>query len=172
MKKVLLSLLLVAGLATTASAQNIQKAFGVRLGWGAELSYQHPFSSNNRLEIDGGLYGFGDKYSNRAFVSGIYQWVNPIQDGFNWYVGFGPQLGIISYKDNYYYDTNKKEYVVGTSSKTDFALAIAGQLGVEYNFPSVPFQISLDWRPSYQIMPNLGNGFMYEGIGLGLRYRF
>ena len=157
MKKVFLSLLLVAGLATTASAQKVQKAFGVRLGYGAELSYQHPFGGNNRLEIDGGLYGFNNKYYTSAFVSGIYQWVNPIQDGFNWYAGFGPQLGLYSYKDG---------------SKTDFALALAGQLGVEYNFPSVPFQISLDWRPAVRILPNMGDAFMYEGIGLGLRYRF
>lgn len=172
MKKVFLSLLLVAGLATTASAQKVQKAFGVRLGYGAELSYQHPFGGNNRLEIDGGLYGFNNKYYTSAFVSGIYQWVNPIQDGFNWYAGFGPQLGLYSYKDNYYWDANKKEYVEGTGSKTDFALALAGQLGVEYNFPSVPFQISLDWRPAVRILPNMGDAFMYEGIGLGLRYRF
>ncbi len=164
MKKLLLSLLLVAGLATSASSQDIQKTIGVRLGWGGEFSYQHPLSSNTRMEFDLGLYGFNKDYSS-VFLSGIYQWVTPIQDGFNWYVGVGPQLGFTSYRNDY--KKGDKAYVSGD---TNFELAVAGQLGVEYNFPSVPFQISLDWRPGFEIVPT--TGFMYEGFALGLRYRF
>ena len=42
--------------------------------------------------------------------------------------------------------------------------------GVEWNFPSVPLQLSLDWRPVFFFLNN--GGFGYDSVGLGLRYRF
>ena len=45
----------------------------------------------------------------------------------------------------------------------------AGQIGVEFEIPSVPLNLSLDWRPVYYF--NYG-GFGWQGIALGIRYRF
>ena len=49
-------------------------------------------------------------------------------------------------------------------------VGVAGQLGVEWNFPSVPLQLSIDWRPVFFFLNN--RGFGYDSVGLGLRYRF
>lgn len=161
MKKLFLTIALAVAVLGSAQAQDFGRAIGARLGWGAELSYQHPLSLKNRVEVDLGLEGFSG--ATVVYISGIYQWVNPIQDGFNWYVGFGPQLGITSTKDGTLAGVTVK-------GETDFALAVAGQIGVEYNIPNVPLQLSLDWRPAFMILP--GTGFGYEGVALGIRYRF
>ena len=70
----------------------------------------------------------------------------------NFYAGPGAQLGF---------------YHVGDNS--GFNAGIAGQLGVEFEIPSVPLNLSLDWRPVYYF--NYG-GFGWQGIALGIRYRF
>ncbi len=152
MKKLLLVAMLVMGFTAVTTAQTNEQAIGVRLGWGGELSYQHPLSGNNRLEVDFGLEGF--RHGN-FWVTGLYQWLFAEKGGFNLYAGVGPQLG------SYYKED--KGYA--------FGLGVAGQFGGEYNFDEVPVQISLDWRPSLGIVPNFG-GFGYSGVALGVRYRF
>ena len=120
-------------------------ALGVRLGYGGEVSYQHSLGSYNRLEVDA---GWNSKYLGLA---GVYQWVwdlSALGDGFKWYAGVGAVLGI--YED-------------------DFALGAAGNIGIEYNF-NIPLQISLDYRPTFYLIP--GTDFCSTGVGLGIRYRF
>jgi len=141
MKKIVFAFVLVALSASTINAQNL----GVRIGWGGELSYQHPFGEKNRLELDLGMYSFEGGFS----LAGVYHWVNQLQGDFNWYIGVGAGIG--SWEDH-------------------FRLSALGQFGVEYNFPGAPFQISLDWRPGLLIVPEIG--FWSSSIGLGIRYRF
>ena len=49
-------------------------------------------------------------------------------------------------------------------------VGIAGQLGVEWNFPAVPLQLSLDWRPVFFFLNNRGFGydsvFMSDDLGV------
>jgi hypothetical protein len=93
-------------------------------------------------------------------LSGVYQWVwdlSALAEGFNWYAGVGASLGYYSY--NY-------------SNVTYSALpvSILGQIGIEYNF-NIPIKLSLDYRPALLLSGN-GNGFVGDGIALGVRYRF
>ena len=131
MMKKLILLVFLAG-ATTLSAQSISKnALGVRLGdndgFGGEISYQRYLKENNRLEFD---LGWRDSNNVEAFkLVGLYQWVMPIDGGFNWYVGAGGGIG---------------SFDAGENDGT-FAL-VAGDLGIEYNF-EIPLLISLDMRP-------------------------
>ena len=57
MKKVILIVAAVLGFAVVASAQ--PRAIGARIGWGAEISYQHTLGANNFLEADLG-WGIND----------------------------------------------------------------------------------------------------------------
>ncbi|NLO70086.1 MAG: hypothetical protein GX102_03915 [Porphyromonadaceae bacterium] len=154
MRKLFFIAVFVLGLATTVAAQTNDRAIGLRFGYGAELSYQHPLSGNTRLEADLGLYGYGDR---GAFVfSGIHQWVMNIDGGLDWYAGVGAQLGTRWYeKDNTW--------------NSGFGLAVAGQIGLEYNFP-VPLQLSLDYRPAFYFIPAVGGAWDY--VALSVRYRF
>ncbi|SEG32326.1 hypothetical protein [Flavobacterium urumqiense] len=167
MKKIILSVIMLVGLAFTAQAQDISKnALGLRLGgnngFGGELSYQRGLSKNNRLELDLGWRN-RNNYNNSGYddnaikLAALYQWVWNIDGGFNWYAGVGGGLG------SYSYDNNNTHY------NDTFAFA-AGDIGIEYNF-DIPLLISLDFRPEFG-----GNGYYENNYGsdvaLGLRYQF
>jgi len=152
MKKLFLTVALLIAITSFTQAQTMDKAIGIRATNGAELSFQNPLSGSTRLEVDLGLY-----HSGSFFLTGIHQWVfdlSSLSNGFNWYVGLGPQLGIWDNGNN----------------NSDFGLGVAAQIGLEYNF-NIPLQLSLDYRPGWMIIPN-GAGGKWDGVALGIRYRF
>ena len=159
MKKIILSAIMLIGLAFTTKAQEISKnALGLRLGdndgFGGEISYQRALSNNNRIEAD---LGWRNSKEVDAFkLTGIYQWVWNIDGGFNWYAGVGGGLG--SWSNNSLNDS-------GT-----FVFA-AGDIGIEYGFEEVPILLSLDFRPEFG-----GSGYYSNNYGsdvaLGIRYQF
>ena len=123
MKKFIIAAALVLGFAVAASAQ--PKALGLRLGYGAELSYQHNLGDYNFIEADLGLGDFA--YLNLAgtynFMIAKPQWTDSGEWGF--YAGPGVALGV---------------------GQGIFNLGIAGQVGLEYTF-DFPLQLSVDIRP-------------------------
>lgn len=154
MKKVILLFVFIASMVEATMAQQNDQAIGVRLGWGAELSYQNQLKKNTRLEIDLGLGGWDH---GGFLLTGVHQWIWNIEGDLDWYAGLGPQIGSVWYKtDNVWYQ--------------NFGLGIAGQIGLQYNLP-IPVQITLDYRPSWFIIPS-EEGFGYGNLALGLRYRF
>ena len=167
MKKIILSAIMLMGLAFSAQAQDISKnALGLRLGdndgFGGEVSYQRGLGDNNRLELDLGWRNRSN-FNNNGYdsdaikLAGLYQWVWNIDSGFNWYAGVGGGLGSYSYEDN------------NGSNNDTFAFA-AADIGLEYNF-DIPLLISLDFRPEFG-----GNGYYKNNYGsdiaLGVRYQF
>jgi len=143
MKKLLIVIVLTALTVGAMRAQGI----GLRLGYGAELSYQHALS-DNRLEL-----GLGLDLNSGLNLNGTYQWVKPLEDNFNWYFGFGAGIGAYS---------------------SVAAISVLGQLGIEYNF-DFPLQLSLDWRPGPAFIfykEGMTTGFWATSVGLGVRYRF
>lgn len=154
MKKIFV---LFAALVAFGFAANAQNAIGLRFGggngYGAELSFQKGLGAN-RLELDLGLAMLDDNYFN---LTGVYQWVNNLSGDLNWYAGVGANVG----------------YCNGTA-KHGLGLALAGQIGIEYNIPSIPFQVSLDARPQYEfLLPQdcSRHGFGW-GACLSVRYTF
>lgn len=151
MKKVLFIMVAVMGLAFAANAQN---NLGVRLGGGqgynAELSWQHDFGAN-RLEADLGWANY--KESSSFSLTGIYQFVFGLPNNFAWYIGPGAHVGTTT-----------------VDGKSRLALALAGQVGIEYDFASIPLQLSLDIRPRFYVVPS--TDFRWGDIALGIRYRF
>lgn len=146
----------------TLSAQEIaDNALGLRLGdndgFGAEISYQKSIGRNNRLEFD---LGWRDSRDFDAFkLAGLYQWVLPIENNFNWYYGVGGGLGSVDFPD-----------IISTDDGL-FVFA-AGNIGIEYNF-DIPLILSLDFRPEVGIIgyDGFSDNFDFD-IGLGIRYQF
>ena len=142
------------------SQEIAENAIGLRLGggngFGAEISYQHALSNNNRLEVD--LGWASDRNFDGFKLIGIYQWVWALEDNFNWYAGPGAGIG------NYDYE------VPGFNDISDTFFLIAGQIGIEYNFDDIPLQLSVDSRLE------LGFGDITDdvdlGIAAGVRYQF
>ena len=150
MKKFILVMAAVLGLAAVAAAQ--PRAIGVRAGYGAELSYQHTLGGNNFGELDLG-WSVGSVRIGAAYDFLIAP-VGPLNfyAGPQAYVGFGPSADAEG------------------NSKTSLWAGVGAQLGLEYCFDSIPLQLSLDWKPSFNIVP--ASGFGWQGIALGIRYLF
>ena len=144
MKKILTILIAVLAFVTVASAQ--PRALGVRAGYGGEISYQHT-TGPGFIEADlGFLAGHG------FYLTGVYDFILANAGICNFYVGPGVQLGAWTDKDT-----------------AGFNLGVVGQMGVEFEIPSIPMNISIDWRPAFYFMHG---GFGWDGFALGLRYRF
>lgn len=140
----------------TTTAQNISNhSIGLRIGdnngLGTEVSYQKHLKSNRRIEAN---LGWRNSNSINAFkLSALYQWVQPIDNDFNWYYGAGGGIGAFNTDDT-----------DGT-----FAL-IAGDIGLEYDF-DFPLLLSLDFRPELGFNSRFNNGLNFD-IALGVRYQF
>ena len=140
MKKIILIAALVLGFAAAASAQ--PKAIGLRIGGGAELSYQHNVGANF-IEADLGLESF-----KNLGVAATYNFsIAEFGDGFKFYAGPGIGLGFA------------ESLMVG----------VAGQAGIECNFASAPVNISVDVRPYFDFM---GVGLVGWYPHIGVRYNF
>lgn len=157
MKKTILSFAFLCIATFSMTAQEIsQNAIGIRFGdnsgLGAEVSYQLKLKETNRLEANLGTRS--DSNISSFKLTGIYQWVWDIDNGFNWYAGFGGGIG-----------TWKNKVV----DKSEAVLFGAGNIGIEYNF-EIPLLISLDYRPEF------GFSDIYDGLNsdfaLSLRYQF
>ena len=131
---------MVIGFAVAASAQ--PKALGLRVGYGAELSYQHNVGENF-IEADLGLASFKNLGVAATYNFNIAQF----GEGFNFYAGPGIGLGM----------------------GETLSVGIAGQAGIEYNFSEAPVQVSLDVRPYFDFV---GVGLVGWYPHLGVRYRF
>ncbi len=145
MKKIILSLALAVVAISFANAQD--NAIGIKAGYGVDLSFQKGLGSN-RLELNLGLNSLDNKV---VALNGLYQWMfdlSQLADGFNWYAGAGATVGF---------------------GNDNFWLGAAGNIGIEYNF-DFPLQLALDWTPTLWIVPDVDFG--YDGIKLGIRYKF
>ena len=163
MKKVILSALMLIGLAFNAQSQDISKnALGLRIGdndgFGGEVTYQRGLSKNNRLELD---LGWRNSKDVDAFkLVGLYQWVWDIDNNFNWYAGVGGGIGSWSYDK-------------GGNSDSGTILLAAGDIGIEYKFDEIPLLLSFDFRPEiYFDSDKYREDSFGPDIALGIKYCF
>ena len=126
-------------------------------GFGSEISYQQLLQKETRLELDLGIRS-GNGWSGWA-LNGTHQWIFPLATDFNWYLGAGAGLG------GYSVDLSNG------SSDSKMFVSILGQAGVEYVFPDIPLQISLDTRPNLGLF-NTRSSSLVADVSLSVRYLF
>ncbi len=153
LKKLFIVGILVAAFTTSLSAQNYNTAFGVRLGYDSGLTLKHFMSPSSAAEF---ILSASPRYFQ---LTGLYEYQQPFPGAANldWYLGLGAHIGGI-YKDR---DRYENAFLVGAD-------LIAG---LEYAFPTAPFAVSLDWKPSFNFT-NDYNDYWYSGFALSLRYTF
>ena len=156
MKKIILLAVAVFGFAVAASAQ--PRAIGARLGYGAEVSYQHSLGENF-VQADLGLIGFGANVNANATYNWMIakpQWTDRGEWGFYAGVGAGLGLGFIP-------------------EATYFNVGVTGMVGLEYTF-WFPLQLAIDLRPQLGVVTarNAGVGVYFDSWcpALSVRYRF
>ena len=144
MKKVGILLWMCLAVALSSHAQD--KAIGLKIGNGLSVSGQMKLGGDHRVEANiGQLAGFGS-----FGVSGYYQVCKPLDQlfsGCKWFYGIGADV----------------------YSASDLNLGVGGQVGLEYVFPEIPLQLTLDLVPTINIL----GGFGLQGHGgVGVRYVF
>ena len=146
MKKIILIAAMALGFVVTAVAQ--PKAVGLRLGDGAEVTYQHNLGSSNFLEANLGLNDFStlNLAATYNWMIAKPQWTDRGEWGF--YAGAGAAVGF-----------NQNLYI-----------GAAGQVGLEYTF-WFPLQLSVDIRPQLGLV-NSAFGLWGWYPHLSVRYSF
>lgn len=152
LKKLFIAGILIAAFTTTLTAQNYKTGFGVRLGYDNGLTLKHFIAPASAFE------GILSASPHHFQLTGLYEYQQPVPGapGLDWFVGLGAHLGGI-YKKGYHGDK----------------IIIGGDLmaGLEYAFPTVPFTVGLDWKPSFNFVGDW-NDYWYAGLALTFRYTF
>jgi hypothetical protein len=149
MKKILISLSLLIAFTVSTKAQEYKTAIGIRLGPNSAaiapgFSVKHFIDDKHALE---GIVGFKDGIG----FCGLYEWHHPIAsvEHLQWFVGAG---GYAAYR-----------------IKTAY-IGAAGIVGIDYKFPEIPLNISIDWKPELNIIESVG--FEASGVGFSARFSF
>ena len=147
-KSLLIAIVLLIG--GTLSAQSYKQAAGLRLGYGVTATYKTFVSATNALDFEAGISfpsGVG------IYASGAYEWHWSLNvDGLYVYAGPGASLGL----------------TLGEHSS--FGVGIMGVAGIEYTLPSVPLSFAIDYKPTLNLIPDIGGG--WNNGGLSIRYTF
>lgn len=139
-----------------ADAQrNYKTSVGLRLGSSNGFSVKYFLDETDALE------GMLATRWRGIIVFGLYQ---RHQTAFriwelNFYYGAGAHLGFWNeYMHHPWFEDDVAHAVVG----------IDGILGLEYTVPGIPFNISMDWKPAFNIASY--TGFWLDVVGLSIRY--
>lgn len=160
MKKIFGTLLVLAvvGFTATAQTQDYKTALGVRLSSSNAMvnnavTVKHFINERTAIE---GLLSFGDPLAIGAMI----EFHKPLAaDGLTYFYGGG---GYISFL--------KKVNTSTLKTSTDPNLGAQGVIGLDYKFPGIPLNLSLDWKPELNIVSEIN--FEPATIGLSARFTF
>lgn len=155
MRKILILSTLII-ISSSVSAQQYRTALGLRLGAAYGFTVKHFTKSDVSLE------GILVTRWNGFYITGLYEKVMPLStpDNLYWYIGGGAHVGAWDGdKTPRYFDDPDDDYVV---------IGIDGILGMEYTFDDAPVNLSLDWKPSFNLFEHAG--FWGDEIALSIRF--
>jgi hypothetical protein len=154
--KFLIITLLFGTLSMNASAQDYNTAIGVRGGWHSGLTVKHFLNGSDALEglLVTAWKGFEltalfERHANAFGVNNL-----------NWYYGAGGHVG--SFQSGPWFDEDKNE--------SNMVIGVDGILGLEYNIGDIPFNVSIDWKPEFNLVGY--SGFWGGDGALSIRYTF
>jgi hypothetical protein len=158
MKKLIFTLSLVLCCVFAAQSQGYKSAIGLRFGYPLSVSYKHFISEPGAVEVFAGFRNYA--YYNWFNVGAIYEHHKPISsvEGLQWYFGGGASVFFWSFDDGFFNDN---------SSNT--SIGVMGALGLDYKFANAPFNLSVDWLPTF-FVNGYGNGFGGGYGALAARY--
>ena len=152
MKKFILGFILTLAFILTSNAQkgtDYTNAIGLKLvnvGIGG-VTFKHFFSTQSAIELMA-LTSTWSTIKGYTFT-GYYEYHIPLADGFQFFLGGGAHLG--------FYSNNVTTY------------GIDGILGIDYKFQQAPINLSLDWKPYWNLSHQTSG---YNEIAIAARFAF
>jgi len=160
MKKIALVCALIVAVSVTqaVSAQAYKTALGVRLS-SANAKQNNSISIkqfiNDKTAIEG-LLTFGDPLA----LGALLEFHKPLSaSGLTYFYGPGAYISF-----------DKKVDVNTQKTSTEPNFGGQGIIGLDYKFNNVPLNISLDWKPELNIVPDIN--FEPAAIGFSARFTF
>ncbi len=157
MKKKLFTFIVVTFIMGSVMAQDYTTGIGLRGGLYNGITIKHFIGENSAFEgliatrwgsVD--LTALYELHRDNAF--GV--------ERLNWYYGIGGHIGL----------WNGDLIPNSTTSGSYLAVGVDGIIGIEYNFVELPINVSLDWKPRFNI---LGYSKFYGDAGaFSIRYIF
>lgn len=132
----------------TATAQDYKVALGVRLSNATPtlsnaITMKYNMNQKHSLE---GLISFGSRFG----LGGLFEVNNMTTvQGLNWFYGGGAYVGF---------------------ENGDTYLGPTGIIGLDYKFPNIPLNLSLDWKPELDFIPAIN--FVPDAFGFSARFTF
>lgn len=153
MKKILFIIILIAGF-QHVDAQPYRSSVGLRAGVSPGVTFKGFMSGNEALE------GILSTRFDGVNITVLYEWHAPLGEvpNFFWYFGGGGHIG--SWKSD--------RYVKDPLVDSYFVLGVDGILGMEYTFEEIPLNLSLDWKPAFNLIEY--SYFVYDELALSARY--
>src|SRR4029079_12036989 len=152
MKTLLLIAIFSTGFIVSAFAQSDAPDPNYRLGLGIRLSNAIPTLSSSitgkyfvtdRSAVEG-ILSFGSRFG----IGGLLEIHKPTNiDGLKWFYGAGAYVGW---------------------ENGDTYLGPTGILGLDYKFTNAPINLSLDWKPELDILPEIN--FVPDAFALSIRF--
>lgn len=146
MKRILIAIIVMAGCAAAANAQDYSWGVGVRAGGEmGGFSVKHKFDPASAVEAILAM-----PWDDGFVVTGLYERHVPvIGDGFNLYYGGGGHIG---------------------GWDGGLAVGIDGIVGLEYKIANAPIAFSLDYKPIFNIGED--TRFYMADFALGVKFTF
>jgi len=144
MKRIVLIAFMSLSTYLYVSAQEVGVRFGGTNGAGG-VALDGVFGAGpGRIHADLGFY------HNGVGIDVLWDFINkPLgSEAFSWYLGAGPT----------------------TYVSDQFWLGLSGEIGLEYQFKSVPISVGADWRPTLWVIDE--TQFGANSFGLCARFRF
>ena len=142
-------LLIISGCINRLSAQDYKLAMGIRFSSASptlsnSISVKYFLDETNAVE---GLISFGTRFG----LGGLYERHQLIggTPAFTWFYGVG---GYVGWQNN------------------NTFLGPTGAIGLDYKFANAPLNLSIDWKPELDILPNIN--FVPDAFGITARYTF
>ncbi len=144
--KTLLAFSFILIFSSNTFAQDYKQAVGIRISPATpaiKTGITYKYFLNESAAVEGIL-----SLSNGLGVGALYELHNPVNiDNLQWFYGAGAY--------------------VASSDKISYVGAM-GIIGLDYKFPDIPLNISIDWKPELNIAEHFG----FEGSGVGFSARF
>lgn len=143
-----LIVLFATAILSSATAQDYKVALGVRLSNATPtlsnaVTIKYHMTQQHALE---GIISFGTRFG----LGALYELHKPTTvQGLNWFYGGGAYVG---FQDGNTY------------------LGPTGIVGLDYKFPGIPVNLSLDWKPELDIIPEIN--FVPDAFGFSARFTF
>lgn len=153
-------IVLIGLIGSQSFAQQYDKAIGLRTGLFNGLTYKMSIAEDKYLE---GLVSMRWKGVMATVLMEFSQPLNVNEPGFNWYYGAGAHMG-------FWNDDTTGPWDVGDLDDDYPIIGVDGIVGLEYTFAKTPINLSIDWKPTLNL---IGNSSLWpDNIGLAIRYTF